>query len=246
MTRKEGADWLVLKPIAIKQTDDRILDALAAAIERQGLKAGDKLPPERIIGEMLGTSRNTVREALKRWEAMGLVEMRRGSGTYLRTGIASGSLHIGLTVAAPETVQSLLDVLEVRRGLEGEAAALCALRATDEELARLARQLELLTATHMKYGAAPKEDLEFHRQIIAAARSPLLAQIVETMKEAYTRLWTNPLGLRDFADDSLPFHATVLDAIRRRDPAGARTEMIALIDTVYDEISAQLPPASAR
>ena len=70
--------------------------------------------------------RSTVREALKRWEALGIVEMRQGSGAYLRVAVSPNLLHVPLVLARPSKVKNLLQILQVRRALEGEAAAICA------------------------------------------------------------------------------------------------------------------------
>src|SRR4051812_10480243 len=101
---------------------------------REALGPGKKLPTERILAERLKVSRNTVREALTRWEGLGLVERRQGSGTYLKAAVSLDMLHMPLTLAAGNDFSSLMQTLEIRRALEAEAAALCAVRAGRADL----------------------------------------------------------------------------------------------------------------
>src|SRR4030095_16398729 len=106
--------------------------ALAKYVTSAGVLPGGRLPPERVLAEQLEVSRATVREALKQWEGLGIVEMRKGSGTYLKRTISPDSVHVPLIVAGSD-IASLLHALEVRRALEGEAAAICAQPAPREE-----------------------------------------------------------------------------------------------------------------
>ena len=73
-----------MSPIQAIARDDAVLNALVAFVRQEAVRPGDKLPTERILADHLKVSRNTVREALTRWEGLGLVERRQGSGTYLK------------------------------------------------------------------------------------------------------------------------------------------------------------------
>src|SRR5207244_8671329 len=75
----------LLKPLRLRTLDSAVLDSLAVYIEAAGIMPGDSLPSERLLCERLAVSRPTVREALKRWEDLGIIDMRKGSGAYLRT-----------------------------------------------------------------------------------------------------------------------------------------------------------------
>jgi len=71
---------------------------------------------------------------VKRWEALGIVEMRKGSEAYLKVAFGPNLLHVPLILARPSKVKNLLQILQVRRALEGEAAAICAMSASDEDV----------------------------------------------------------------------------------------------------------------
>ncbi|RVC13056.1 FadR family transcriptional regulator, partial [Mesorhizobium sp. M7A.F.Ca.AU.002.02.1.1] len=81
-----------LPPIQITARDDAVLKALVGFVRAKALQLGDRLPTERILAERLKVSRNTVREALTRWEGLGLVERRQGSGTYLKAAVSPDML----------------------------------------------------------------------------------------------------------------------------------------------------------
>lgn len=236
-----------LFPIHTTQRDDAVLKALAAFVAQEGMGVGEKLPTERILAERLRVSRNTVREALTRWEGLGLVERRQGSGTYLRKAVSTNMLHMPLTLAGGNDFVGLMRTLEIRRALEAEAAALCAERADKADLAMIERKLDVMEeAFQTRAGMSSEEDWEFHQAVYRAAGNPLFEQIIAAMHEMFHRFWEHPLGVRDFGHASFPYHRTIFERIVARDPSGARAEALKLMATVEDDLrrgAAQLKPA---
>ncbi|MGK9167130.1 FadR family transcriptional regulator [Inquilinus limosus] len=225
-----------LLPVRTPTRDEAALAAIAEHVERAGIKPGERLPPERELAEQLQVSRSTIREALKRWEGLGVVEMRKGSGTYLKVPVSTASIHMPLTIDRASDVATLLHTLEVRRALEGEAAAICARRATPEQIAEIGRRLDIMEAHHRKYGDAPEQDWEFHQSIFRATENPIFGQILASMRDAFHRFWENPLDMPDFAGRTFPYHRVMYDAIVRRDPDGARNAALTIIDMVDEDI----------
>ncbi len=226
-----------LLPIQSTARDDAVLKALAGFVLQEALSPGEKLPTERILADRLRVSRNTVREALTRWEGLGLVERRQGSGTYLKAAVSPDMLHMPLTLAAGNDFASLMQTLELRRALESEAVALCAQRATKAEITRIGRKLDAMEkAFHDRSGMSADEDWEFHQSIYRAAGNPLFEQIISAMHEMFHRFWEHPLGVADFGHASFPFHRTIYERIVARDPEGARAEQLKLIATVEADL----------
>src|SRR4051795_8196334 len=93
-----------------------VLDALSEMINRAGLGVGDRLPPEITLAEHLGVGRSTIREALNRWEGLGLIRRKRGAGTFLAAKVPS-SRGLVPTMVRLEG-EALLRLLDVRRALE--------------------------------------------------------------------------------------------------------------------------------
>ncbi|TKB31087.1 MAG: FadR family transcriptional regulator, partial [Mesorhizobium sp.] len=132
---------------------------------------------------------------------------------------------------------SLMQTLEIRRALEAEAAALCAVRAGQAEIAEIARKLDIMEqAFHTRAGMSAEEDWEFHQSIYRASGNPLFEQIIAAMHELFHRFWEHPLGVRDFGHASFPYHRTIYERIAAHDPEGARAEALKLIATVEDDL----------
>jgi len=223
-----------LRPLQLPARDTAILDAIAGFVVERGLKPGDRLPPERELCERLKVSRPTLREALKRWAALGILDMRVGSGTYLRVPVAPGAVHFALTVQLEHV--HLQRTLELRRALEAEAAELAALRAGDEAIAEIRDRLEHMERMHLRYGDAPEEDWEFHLSVYRAAGNPLFAQIVGQLHTALHRFWEHPFGKSDFARRTFPMHRQLYEAIAARDPAAARRVTLDIIRIVEEDL----------
>lgn len=226
-----------ISPVQPIARDDAVLKALAGFVRQEGLGPGEKLPTERILADRLKVSRNTVREALTRWEGLGLVERRQGSGTYLKAAVSPDMLHMPLTLAGGQDFEGLMQTLEIRRALEAEAAALCAERATKDSLAAIADKLETMERIfHETSGESSDADWEFHQSIYRASGNPLFEQMIAAMQNLFHRFWEHPLGVRDFGHASFPYHRTLYERIAARDPEGARAEALKLIATVEADL----------
>ncbi len=223
-----------------KALEVAVLESLVEFIDRAAINPGDRLPSERVLCEALGVGRSTLREALKRWETLGIIERKQGSGVYLRVKVGSNLVHVPLVLAKPSKVRNLLQILQVRRALEGEAAALCASSASAAKIRKIGAALERMEAEHAK-GNGSKADWEFHLSIYHATGNPFFPQIIQSMRDLLHQLWENTLKLPDFAAASYPFHRSMYEAIRRRDPKGARVEAWKLIDSVEREIREAFP-----
>ncbi len=231
------SDFRVIRP---RSLDSAVLDQLASYVEKSALVPGAKLPTERKLCDVLGVGRSTVREALKRWEALGIVEMRQGSGVYLKVAVSPDLMHVPLLLARPSKVRNLLQILQVRRALEGEAAAVCATSASPEDVAAIGLALVKMEIAHRK-GNAAHEDWLFHQSVYLATGNPLFPQLIQSMRDLLHQLWENALELPDFAAASHPYHRTMYEAINRRDAAAARVEAWKLIDSVTTEIREAFP-----
>lgn len=228
------------KPVRPKSLDEAVLGSLAEFVDKSKLGPGDRLPSERELCEALSVGRSTVREALKRWEALGIVERRHGSGIYLRVRVGPNLVHVPLVLARPSKVRSLLHILQVRRALEGEAAAVCATSASDAGIADIGAALDRLEVDHAR-GDGSEADWQFHQTLYLATGNPFFPQLIQSMRDLLHQLWENALELPDFAAASHPFHRTTYEAIRRRDPEAARAEAWKLIDSVEHEIREAFP-----
>lgn len=230
----------LLKPARPVSLEEAVLRSLAEFVEHAGFGPGDKLPSERDLCEALGVGRSTVREALKRWEALGIIERRQGSGIVLRAEVGPNIVHVPLVLARPSKVQNLLQILQVRHALEGEAAALCATSASQEAIDTIGEALDRMEAAHAA-GDGSAADWEFHQTIYVSTGNPFFPQIIQSMRDLLHQLWENTLKLPDFAEASFPYHRSMFEAIRRRDPESARAEAWKLVSSVEREIREAFP-----
>ncbi len=106
MTEQARAALLPLPPADRAQ---QVIAALADYIQQSGLKAGDRLPAERELMMALAVGRSTVREVIRHFQALGVVEARKGSGTYLLRAISAGTVHMPLTLDAGASSRRAFD-----------------------------------------------------------------------------------------------------------------------------------------
>src|SRR3990170_6396706 len=127
----------------------QVMEALADYVERAALKSGDRLPTERELMAALSVGRSTIREALGRFEALGVTETRKGSGTYLLKPISAGTIHLPLSLNTAQLRAGLLHTLEVRRGIEAEASMVAARRRTVDDLRTIEEKLIAMERVHL-------------------------------------------------------------------------------------------------
>ena len=218
-------------------------DALAAWIGESGLEPGARLPAERDLMSSLAVGRSTLREAIGRLVALGALEARHGSGTYLVRAIGADTVWLPLSVRAER--DALLQTLEVRRALEVEAAGLAAARADAAAVARIGAAYATLDAAERAGRNAGAEDLAFHREIYAASGNPLFGQLLSQMRDAFESFWRRPFARADFGTRSFGFHGPLSEAIAAGDPDEARRQAALILDSVREDIveMADAPPA---
>ncbi|PDT81607.1 FadR/GntR family transcriptional regulator [Sinorhizobium sp. BJ1] len=233
MPEPEKAMLLPLPPVDRVQ---QVISALADYVQRSGLRPGDRLPAERELMAALAVGRSTVREVISHFQALGVVEARKGSGTYLLRAISGATIHMPLTLDTRHLRDALLQTLEVRRGIEVEAGMVAARRRTESDLVNIETKLDEMERVHLAKGTSGPEDLAFHLAIYDATHNPLFRQLLEQMREAFERFWEKPFDRPDFARRSFPYHRTLFDAIASQDPDSAREETLKILAVVEEDI----------
>ncbi|MGR3483639.1 FadR/GntR family transcriptional regulator [Salipiger marinus] len=219
----------------------QIMDALARYIKTRNLQPGDRLPPERELTAALKVGRSSIREVVSQLSALGIVEARIGSGTYLLRQISAETIYMPLSLSADGLAEALLMTLEVRRGIEIEASIAAARRRTPEDMARMQEALEEMERTHHREGGSGKADFAFHMTVYDAAHNPLFRQLLEQMRDIFERFWDRPFDRPDFAARSFPYHRTLFNAICAGDTAAAAEETRKILDVVEEDIRNMRP-----
>jgi len=205
---------------------EQVVSFVRGLIERKELRPGDRLPAERDLAEQVGVSRPTVRMGLHALGAMGCVESRHGSGTYIPAGPpALDSAPLSLLAALHDFTHA--QMYDARRILEVGAAGLAAEFATPDQMASLADEVAGLFGSMDDPQRFLVHDINFHRQVALASGNPIIAAVVEMVSALYykqrreTATQTSDRDLRDAAQS----HREIYQAIRRRDAHAARTAM---------------------
>lgn len=207
---------------------DRVATVLTEEIRGGRWPVGSKLPTETTLVQELGVSRTVVREAISRLRTAGLVEPRQGSGVFvLKPSTAPLDLSVDETFGhAPEIKIKVLQIVEVRRAVEAEAAALAAQRVTDADVGAIRDALATLDEAVAAGGDGVEEDLAFHRAIADASGNPVLAETVrylgEVMRTGIRVTRANEARRDDFIQQVRDEHAAIVSAIASRDPEAAR------------------------
>jgi GntR family transcriptional repressor for pyruvate dehydrogenase complex len=211
---------------AVSAVAKRMLDLFTTG----DIAPGTRLPPERELAATLSIGRSTVREALAALEILGIVDIRSGSGTYLRgnsSELLPETLSWGLMLGEPKT----RELIELRGKLEVAATELAAERITEVSLGRLrslVNQMEESITDRTKFIEA---DLKFHLEIARAADNEVLLNLLQSIR-SLLRIWVER-GLQGDGDaqSALDEHQRVYEALASGDAQAARLSMQHHMDT---------------
>jgi GntR family transcriptional repressor for pyruvate dehydrogenase complex len=222
---------------------DQVAEAMAAEIRAGRLVAGDKLPTEAVLVAQFSVSRTVVREALSRLKSLGLVESKQGSGVYVKE---VGFSPLNFDAKSAVSRQAVIQMVEVRRALEAEVAALAAQRRTQADIKRIHKSIALLDKAVLAGGDGVDEDVQYHRAIAEAARNPFLIGTLEYLGQflrGATRVTrANEARRADFARQVRDEHAVIGRAIEAGDAEAARKAAAAHMDNAISRIE-QADPA---
>ena len=223
-----------LEPLEASSRGEAALGALARMIERAGMQIGDRLPPEVQLAAQWGVGRSTMREALNRWEGLGLIRRRRGDGTYLSARVQFSDGAVPVTTQLEGT--AILRILEVRRPLEREAVRKAALMATVGQRAEIVALCDDLLAVIARGENYREADWAFHGAIHEATGNPMFGDILRRLDEMLERSDESPFTQKAFGLASFPIHRDLADAIAAGDADGAEAAITSIIDSVEAEI----------
>jgi GntR family transcriptional regulator, transcriptional repressor for pyruvate dehydrogenase complex len=210
----------------VEGSAEQVVAHVRDLIERKHLRPGDRLPAERDLATQIGVSRPTVRMGLHALAAMGCVQSRHGSGTYIPDGPpALGTEPLSLLAALHDF--TAMQMYDARRIFEVGAAGLAAECATPEQIAVLADQLASMSASIGEPQRFLVHDIDFHRTVAAASGNPIVAAVVEMVSALYyqqRRETAEQASNRDLRD-AAEAHREIYEAIRARDARAARRAM---------------------
>ncbi|HTU55884.1 MAG TPA: FadR/GntR family transcriptional regulator [Acetobacteraceae bacterium] len=202
-----------------------VADQIGQLIRAGEYRPGDRLPPERDLSRQLNVSRPVVREAMVALEIAGFVEVRGGSGVYVRTATPP--------TRVPDAGAGPYEAFVARRAIEGEIAAAAADSATDADLAELtAAVAQMRAADHTRVAVDPG-DRRFHLALAAASQNAVFADVLRFIwDELLNRgpIWAKLRERRAVRPTRVDEHEAILRAVAARDPDRARHALHAHLD----------------
>jgi GntR family transcriptional regulator, transcriptional repressor for pyruvate dehydrogenase complex len=224
---------------AATNRSEQVAEALGTRIRAGALAAGFQLPSENALAQQFGVSRTVVREAIARLKSEGLLETRQGAGAFVadpRTRAAS----LRLDPALAQSIVSVLQIVELRKGLEAEAAALAAARRDAAELAAIHAALDAIAADVHAGGDGVQADVAFHRAIAAATHNPYFTATLDYLQHflhgAVSITRANEARRADLMREVEGEHQAIVDAILRQDSGGAREAVLAHVQNAARRI----------
>jgi GntR family transcriptional regulator, transcriptional repressor for pyruvate dehydrogenase complex len=195
------------------------------------LVPGQRLPPEAELAESLGTSRSTVREAVRALVTARVLDVRRGDGTFV-TSLRPELLLAGIGAAADLLQHGFtLELVQVRRILEPAATAMAATRITDANLDQLQACLHQMSIAP-SHEELVQFDEEFHHLVATASGNATLASMLNGVSSRTTRgrAWRGVIEA-GATERTISEHAAILAALRARDPGLAEAAALLHVST---------------
>src|SRR5919109_694737 len=219
----------MLEPLSRDTLTKQATETLRRFILTEDLKPGDQLPSERELSESLSVSRNIVREALSALVAEGLIVKQPGRGIFV-TDFDRESVAPQIAVSVDYNGRSPTALSEARAAVELGAITLIARRISDDELRQLDAINRSLEENLRMRRSTIKDDIEFHKLLIQSTRNPVLIGLIPLLVE-YFRLAVlyRPSVIFHNPERVVSEHSKIVDALRARDGAAARQELIELL-----------------
>lgn len=198
-------------------------DDLMAYILGTPVPIGEKLPNEFELGQMFQVGRSTIREAVKSLVTKGILEVRRGDGTYVKSHCSLAEDPLGLS-RLDDKYKLALELLDVRLILEPEIAASAAAHATPENKAELQTLCDEVEQLCLNGGDHTPKDIAFHTCIARCSRNRVMEMLVPIINTAVTTFAS--LTHRTLRRETIQTHRAITDAIVAGDAVGARCAMV--------------------
>ncbi|AEG59836.1 GntR domain protein [Desulforamulus ruminis DSM 2154] len=227
------------KPIKAKKIYEEIVEQIKDMIAGGELNPGDKLIPERELAERLQVGRSAVREAYRSLEAIGIIEIKPGEGTFVRE-MGTKSMADIMSMAILTGKDTLFELLELRKILETEAASLAASRRTENNLKNIKMWLDQMKKDLDSGNLGDVSDMKFHYALADAAHNSLLMRLMnsisETMKKEMINVRRKLYITKGTPQRLYEQHQIIYEAILKGSVYEARNAMFTHLDFTEKEL----------
>ncbi|MDX1414702.1 MAG: FadR/GntR family transcriptional regulator [Candidatus Promineifilaceae bacterium] len=223
--------------IAKTSVTDETVEQIVQMIRHDEYAPGDRLPGERSLSKQLSVGRTSVREAIRRLETLGLLEVRQGLGTFVK----DPGVRILQTSLAPHIVtdkRQLDELFETRKIIEIAAASLAAKRAGPSQVQAMqhwAQQVETYVARGDAQGLVTA-DVKFHRQIVAATGNSTLVALMDSIVDLLHDMRYDSGEIPQLLPEIVSGHRAIVSAIEQGDSEAAGQAMRAHLGTVAQRV----------
>jgi GntR family transcriptional repressor for pyruvate dehydrogenase complex len=231
----------VLAPVVRQNLSDEIAQRIAQLIQKQEYESGARLPAISDMARQFGVGSPTLREALKKLETVGVVDIRHGSGVYV--GRSPDSLL--MTNPVFETMASkklLVDLIEARIPIEVQTAAFAAKNASENHLDEMERLLTSAARSFDDTSLLTQLNLSFHREIALASGNVVMHQILDVLASLFRNEQRMILSIHGRREDDHGEHVEIYQALRAHDATLAVKRMRSHLESVRDKLQ-QWDPA---
>jgi len=214
-----------------KQRSQEVASHIKELIRDEKLKPGEKLPNELELCALFSVSRPTVREAVKALVSQGIIEIRRGKGTYVsqEPGIAEDPLGLDFIT----TPNLRLTLIEARLIIERGAARLAAQKADDNDIAKIAASVKAMEEVVYQHKVEIHTELDFHRSIAEATRNPVIMRIIPIIMESIVKTYRDAPRTSEDHRHAFEEHKVIYEAIAARDPERSYDAMQSHLEASY-------------
>ena len=224
-----------LKNIERRNVSDMVYEQFMDALRSGEWRAGEKIPSENELASALNVSRMSIRTALQRLSALGLIESRQGDGTFVCefTGAQYANSLVPITLTGSAQMEHLM---EFRKILDCEIAALAAQKADEATVEALRENYRKHKELAHDLEGSAEMDAEFHFMLAKATQNPLIIQVYTVFMKVFE------MNMREIvrkmgSSGAMKFHREIIDAIAEKDASAARKIMAAHIeDTIHEMI----------
>ena len=217
-----------------EQTAERLYDMI---VDEGRYAPGSKLPNENELSDTLQVSRTTLREAISFLVAQGVLEIRRGKGTFVAQTLPTQAMDLTALSSLRSRVRAK-DLFEMRLIFEPATVAMACQRATDEELRQIQKKADRMERIAAAGGDWPLADQEFHMALIRASHNEYMRRLYPIINSAVNEILQITENRQQMQDIAVRDNQLILEFLLRRDEVGARHAMSIhikhLINTLHE------------
>ncbi len=226
-----------IKKVTRQSIGEQVFEQLKEQIFNNEWKRGEKIPSENDLAVSFGVSRITVRQALQKLTALGLIETRFGEGSFIREVVPGINMNPLIPIAYLNE-NSLMEILEYRKVLEGNVAELATEKASADELEKLEDAYKLMEQVRDDLEKFSKADLNFHLLLANMTKNSLIMQTFHIFNDVLNRAFSQIVSKRGNSA-GIYYHKLLLEAIKSGNSGEAKKIMQEHMEDLYNTFQAK-------